>query len=217
MKTRKELKQHFDLMLNLNEKSTLMNDEMKNQLISDAYIWVGNRHKWASREVCERYIIGTEAREGYYDYPAEFPSKAIETLRINGKLYDQRDYHDLMRFMDENPKWQPQGNDKPLFANYGSWFFIFPIIKVDGLPMHITGVAQVMPLVNDQAKTIWSEGEEDLNEAIVLKALHAYTRKQDYYQEAMGLVEACWDRYTKELQKDKKLDRPLFNVPDFFR
>jgi hypothetical protein len=217
MKTRKQLKERFDLMLNLTVTSTLLSEESKNQLISDAYIWVGNRHKWAKREVCERYIIGTEAGEGYYDYPSEFPSKAIETLKIDNQFYDQRDYHDLMRFIDEYPNWKPEGKQKPLFANYGSWFFIFPVINVSGKEMLATGVAQVLPLTTDQSKTIWSEGEEDLNEAIVYKALHAYTRKQDYYQEALALTEDCWSRYTIESQKDKKLNRPFLRVPEFFR
>jgi hypothetical protein len=216
MKTRLQLKKHFDQMLSLTQTSTLVSEERKNQLINDAYIWVGNKHKWAKREVKERYIIGTEAGEGYYDYPAEFPSKAIVSLRIDGKLYKRYDYEDLMRFIDENPKWKPTGYEKPLFANYGSWFFIYPIVKVEGLPMFVTGVAQVLPLANDAAKTIWSEGEEDLNEAVVNKAIHSLTRKQDFYNEALGLVEECWSRYTKELQKDQKLNRPFLRVPNFF-
>lgn len=217
MKTRAQLKKRFDTRLKLAKNSTLFSDDDKNDFVNDSIVYIGSLHKWAQREMCARYVAGTEAGEGYYDYPnspVQFATGSIRTLFIDNIEYKQKDYYDLMRLIKERP--QPTQGEH-FFANFGSWFFIYPIININGLEIQATGVVQPSHLTTDSDYTIWSDDMEQLNEAVVSMMLYYATGQDKHLSLANSLAEQVWSKFVTEKQKDVPIDRPFLQVPDFFR
>lgn len=221
MKTRYDLKRRFDAALRLAQNSTLFSDQMKNQFVNDAITYIASLYKWPEREMCASYILGTEAGEGYYDYPnapVQFAPGSIRTLTIDNITYTQKDYYDLMEYVHGEKK-LPDSIEKKThwFANFGSWFFIFPIINAEGLPIHATGVVMPAPLTEDTSYTIWSDDMEQLNEAVLETMLFYATHDQNRLNLANTLAAQVWSKYVAEKQKNVPIDRPLFRVPDYMR
>lgn len=218
MKTLLQLKKRFDTRLRLAHNSTIFSNSDKNEFVNDAIIWVSSQHKWSQREMCVHYVSGTEAGEGYYDYPndpVQFAPKSIRTLVIDGIKYKQIDYYDLMAI--KRGEMEPQDHKPHYFANFGTWFFIYPVIDINGLPIEATGVVKAGTLSNNTDYTIWSDDMEELNEAVVNMALFNATGKPDYFALAQNIVNMTWAKYVSEKQKDVPLDRPFFQVPDFMK
>lgn len=218
MKTRLQLKNRFNTRLKLAQNSTLFSDSDKNDFINDAIVWVGNLRKWPQREMCAEYIAGTEAGEGYYDYPnspVQFAPESIRTLVINDIGYTQKDYYDLMAIIRDEKS--ADDTDPHYFANFGSWFFIYPIIDLNGLTLKVTGVTKPASLSSDSDTTIWSDDMEELNEAVLNVALFNATGIDKYLTLAQSIADLVWGRFVTEKQKAVPIDRPFFNVPDFFK
>lgn len=216
MKTRRELKHRFDTRLKLAKNSTIFSDLDKNLFVNDAIAWVQSQKKWSQREMCASYTLGTQAGDGYYDYPnapVAFAPMSIRELIIDGQVYQQIDYYDLMKLKRE----KAETGDKKYFANFGTWFFIYPIIEAKGLPIHVTGVVQAVPLSSDTDKTIWSDDMEELNEAVVAMMLFYATGRGDHLALAQQIVSVVWAKFVAERQKDVPIDRPFLKIPDFFR
>lgn len=216
MKTREQLKKRFDTRLKLAKNSTLYSDSDKNDYVNDAIVWVGSQFKWPQREMCAQYTAGTEAGYGYYDYPnypVNFAPMSIRTLIIDDIEYEQREYHDLMRLLREEPT---PSDDVHYFANYGTWFFIYPIINISGLEIRATGVVQPNDLSSDDDKTIWSDDMEQLNEAVLSMMLFYATGKIEHLNLAQTITNLVWSKFAGERQKDVPIDRPFLIVPDFF-
>lgn len=216
MKTRRELKHRFDTRLKLAKNSTIFSDLDKNMFVNDAIAWVQSQHKWSQREMCASYVLGTQAGDGYYDYPnspVAFAPMSIKSLVIDGHEYQQKDYHDLMKLKRANI----EVGDKKYFANFGTWFFIYPVIKADGLPIHVTGVVQASRLNSDDEKTIWADDMEELNEAVIEMMLFYATGKGEHLALAQQIVSVVWAKFVAERQKDVPIDRPFLKIPDFFR
>jgi len=218
MKTLLQLKKRFDTRLRLAQNSTLFSDSDKNEFINDAITWVGSQYKWSQREMCVSYVSGTEAGEGYYDYPnspVQFAPMSIRTLVINNIKYEQIDYYDLMKI--KRGELEPKQQNPHYFANFGTWFFIYPVIDIEGLPIEATGVVKTTSLSSNTDHTIWSDDMEELNEAVVNMAMFNATGKPDYFMLAQNIVNSTWQKFVSEKQKDVPLDRPFFQVPDFMK
>ena len=218
MKTRAEIKARFNNQLRLGKNSTIFSEEMKNTFVNDAITYVATLYKWPQREMCATYISGTEAGAGYYDYPndpVQFPPGSIRTLTIDGISYEQKDYYDLMQYVNGEKK-LPENIEKVThwFANFGTWFFIFPIIDLEGLEIHATGVIQPQPLTDDEATTIWSDDMEQLNEAVVEYMLFIATHDQNHIQLCNNLAAQVWSKFVTEKQKNVPIHRPFLRVPD---
>ena len=221
MKTRLELKQRFDQVLRLAKNSTLFSDDMKNAFLNDAVTYVASLYKWPQREMCARYISGTEAGYGYYDYPnspVQFAPDSIRSLMINNITYQQKDYYDLIKYVNGEVK-LPSNLEKHThwFANFGSWFFIFPVIDLNGLEIHATGVTVAAPLTDDTSTTIWSDDMEQLNEAVLEYMLFIATHDQKHIEMCNSIANQVWSKYVTEKQKNVPIDRPFLQVPDMMR
>ena len=221
MKTRAQLKARFDQVLRLAKNSTLFSDEMKNTFVNDAITYVATLHKWPEREMCARYISGTEAGYGYYDYPnnpVQFAPGSIRTLTIDGKSYENKDYYDLMKYVNGELK-LPEDIERHThwFANFGSWFFIFPVIDLNGLEIHATGITQPAPLINDESETIWSDDMEQLNEAVLEYMLYIATHEERHLTLCVNLADQVWAKFVGEKQKNVPIHRPFLAVPDMMR
>jgi len=221
MKTRAQLKARFDQSLRLAKNSTLFSDDMKNSFVDDAIVYVSSLHKWPQREMCARYIGGTQAGYGYYDYPnspVQFAPNSIRTLTIDGITYQNKDYYDLMKYVNGECT-LPENIEKHThwYANFGSWFFIFPIIDIEGLEIHATGVTQPSPLTDDNSQTIWSDDMEQLNEAVLEYMLFIATHDINHLTMCINLADQVWGKFVSEKQKNVPIHKPFLQVPDMMR
>lgn len=221
MKTRRQLKARFDQVLRLAKNSTLFSDSMKNDFVNDAITYVATLHKWPQREMCVRYIAGSEAGAGYYDYPnspVQFAAGSIRELIIDGITYENKDYYDLIEYINGEKK-LPSAIEKKThwYANFGSWFFIFPVIEIDGLEIQATGVLQPTPLVNDDSHTIWSDDMEQLNEAVLEYMLYIATHDVNHLTLCINMTDQVWSKFVGEKQKNVPINRPFLQVPDMMR
>lgn len=221
MKTRRQLKARFDQILRLAKNSTLFSDEMKNDFVNDAITYVATLHKWPQREMCAKYISGTEAGYGYYDYPntpVQFAAGSIRELIIDGITYANKDYYDLIKYVNGEIK-LPANLEKHThwYANFGSWFLIFPVIDLDGLEIHATGVVQPSPLLDDDSETIWSDDMEQLNEAVLEYMLYIATHDTNHLTLCINMADQVWGKFVGEKQKNVPINRPFLKVPDMMR
>jgi len=195
--------------------STLYTADRKKKAIQYAHLWATGLYSWTELRRGRRAnsIIAHE----YYDYPADFRTDTLgEFLYFNGVPYRRKAWNDYLEHQRKNPS-----STKRIFADYGRQYFIFPIPMVVA-PIDLWGQIQAPQIVNPTDKTIFSLHDDTGNEAIVRKALSDLIKRIDRdlsdseEKGAVTLLSIIWDKVQKRQQTAQTMNRPMFNVPNFF-
>lgn len=198
MQTYTEMLAELGSRLMVADNSTLYTATRLGNLIQNAHFRATGYKDWPE---LVRAKVTTTTTDTYYDYPEEFRTDSISRVVINEKIYEKKNYEDFLNYKDEN--------SDSLNA------------YTAGLTMDVYGCIQPEQLSQSITTTIFSKSDETGNEAIVKMALHDALIKTNSNlaiqeeNEAKTILENIWKRIANRQQSERRLNRPMFNVPDF--
>lgn len=184
-------------------------------LINQANQWATSLFPWT--ELQRAMTTNAEIGQEYYDYPDAFRTDTLgEFLHYNGNSYERVAFKDYIEFKRRYPN-----STKQIFADYARQYFIFPTPTTTDTIL-VWGGIQADTLTADADVTIFSNHDDSGNEAIERKALSLALRRIDSNlsaseeKEAVALLTVIWGKVEQRQQTKKRLDKPMFRVPDFF-
>ena len=195
--------------------STLFTADRKKKLIQDAYLWATGLFEWPElqRGRDTNSVIGNE----YYDYPEDYRTDTLsEFLYFDGKPHKRKVWNDYLEYKRKYPN-----STLKIFADYGRQYFIFPTPTIVA-EICVWGQVEAEQITQNEDKTIFSMHSGAGNAAVVRKAFSVAMKRIDAnlaQNEELGATKdlaLIWDKVKKRQQTEQPLNKPMFNVPNFF-
>ena len=216
MDTRAEMEAELVSQLQVASNSSLYPAARITSLIQNAYKWATNLFIWT--DLVKAKTTDTGASQEYYDYPEEFRSNTILRLDIDEDPYERKNFEDFLDYKENNST-----TTKKMFANYGRLFFVNPIPSAIGTDnICAWGAIQADALSASSSETIFTNNNPEGNDAVVQRAfgvaLKRIDKKQslEEIQEPIAILQKLNADEVKATQRDKRLDHPSMNVPNYF-
>ena len=163
-----------------------------------AHKWATSYKKWPYTEGKESTTFASSSEE--YAYPEGWRPDSIRLLQVGGKRLQKTNFEDYQIFREENSSSQDR-----VFSDYRDRYFINPNIDVGGT---ITVWGQYQPYwdkTDEDFKTIFTNVDEDGNEAIIQRMLSFAMEKEkkaqeslNFLQKGMKLLDEMWKRIQDE-------------------
>lgn len=180
---------------------SFITDTMLQDWVRDANRWATAYHKWPFTE--KRDLSTTWSGSEETEYTAlgvGYKTDSIRMILIGDKRMKKLNYEDYLIFREE----QPESNDR-VFSDYGRTVFINPNADVSG---SLVTYGQYSPSVDPTdltAKTVFSDYDEEGNEAYVEKMTSFLKRRENqqevaelHDQRASAKLEEIWQRILGE-------------------
>lgn len=216
MTTRSNLESELTSRLQVASNSTLYPSTRITSLIQNAYMWATQLFIW--HDLVRALKTSTVSSAEYYEYPAEFRSESIIRLEVDDVEYNRKNFEDYLAYKRDNPT-----TTKKMFASFGRQFFLNPTPSSAGSNnMSVWGAIQADALSSGTSVPIFSYNKEEGNEAVIKKALSVALSRTDLKtaqsesQDALVILNRLSMAEQKNTQRNKRLDHPMLNVPDFF-
>jgi hypothetical protein len=212
MDTYLDLQTEVAARLQVADNSTLFTPDRIRTIVLNAYKLAGNSFLWAETQLAME--ASTQANVNYYDYPDQFLTNSIEILKINGKTYDKKAWQDFDQYRSD----YPNDTTAKLYADHKRQWHVFPTPTSNGdWDVEIHGHIEVTTLLTSNDKTIFSDGNEGGNEAVVKIAVGTATNDENMVNQGIGILANIYSLQKNRQQFAQRLNRPQFSVPDFFR
>lgn len=213
MNTRGEIRARLKSELRMATTSSKFSDSDLNDKIFDATIWAADQFSWPQ---IERGVQRTTQAKEYYNYPSEFKSDSVYLVTVDGVQYDFIEFDDYQKFKRNNPN----STDKKLASTFGRQYFIYPAPTGTSQIINAWGLIQPPSYSDDNSKTIFSDSEASLNEAIMRKAkatcLKSATQAAAEETRAKAILQTGFDRIKRRRARFQKKDSPKFKHVDYF-
>lgn len=176
-------------------------DSIIRNWIDEAHKFAASRYKWPMTEgrssTSFASLVTDEDGFTYGVYPEGWKLRTIRHLEAGGEVYDKKNFIFFRKYFKENT-----GADDQFWTDYNNRYYI------NGGSGTVAVWGQFTPnldLTDTAAKTIFSDIDEDGNQAIVeLVQSFAMTKekKEDeaklHLEKALGFLDAVWKRFTDE-------------------
>lgn len=199
MKTVAELKKSFLVRNGVTTTTAFYTDDVLNQFADDAHQWAAASYKWPITEgrVSTTFASLVTDEDGFWvgSYPEGWKTDSIRQLKIGGKRLNKKSFYEFQNFVEDQPS-----NTERIFSDYSQRYYINPNIDLSGT---VTVWGQYTPttLEGDAANTVFSNYQEEANEAVVLKML-----EYGMWRERKGTeAQAFADKADKKLAEVWKL------------
>lgn len=179
-----------------------------------AHKYATSYKKWPFTEGKESTTFSSSTEE--YEYPEGWRPDSIRMLQVGGKRHQKLNFEDYQRFREDNPS----SSDR-VFSDYVDRYFINPNTDASGT---ITVWGQYTPyfdVTDEDFTTVFSDVEEDGNEAIVQKMMGYAMEKEKKTQESMAcyakskeLLDGIWKRIQDEQYAYQTKNRGMFKYFD---
>lgn len=207
MQTYGEMQTELTSRLGVASNSTKFPPARIQTLIKDAHLWATALYPFRELTV-PKTTTGTG--NNYYDYPPEYRANSIQFIYVNNLPYRKRAYQDFLEYVRLNPS-----GTKRRFADLNRLYFLHPVPAI-GAVIDVYGQVQATQFVNSGDKSIFSDANDDGNEAIILKAEAVAKGKPDKEQQAVIILTKIYSDQKDKGQFDLPMAKPIFDVPDFF-
>lgn len=196
--TYNDLKTDVIVKLGITTTSAYYTDAILDSWIKQATRWATSFKKWPLTEgrVSTTFVAGTEewSFEGY-------KGDSFRIIQIGGKRLQKLNFEDYQIFREVE-----SSNTDRVFSDFGRTVFVNPNIDLSGT---LTAYGQYTPIDIDStdlnSTTVFSNGDEEANEAIVDEVLsYANTReKKDieskfYHDKAVQILDGLWGKFQDE-------------------
>lgn len=166
--------------------------------------WIQQAHRWATSyrkwPMTEGRISTTFTGAEEWSFEG-IKGDSVRMLLIDGKRHKKLNYEDYLIMREE----KPNGNDR-VFSDFGRLVVVNPYTDASGT---MVAYAQYAPtdidITDHTATTVFSNGDEEGNEAIVEKVLEfAYTKEKKekdaavHGAKAVNILESLWKKYADE-------------------
>lgn len=213
---------------NLATTSAYYSDAVVRANIQDAYRWATGYKKWAFTEGRQATTFASLITNPDGDlegvYPEGWRTDSIRFLIIGTKRVQKVNFEDFRIFREETPS----GNDR-IFSDLGRLYFVNPQIDLSGT---VTAYGQFTPIQLDltdstssTGETVFSNNEEEGNEAIVYEALSYCKMKEKknlgeaeyYHKRATAILDQVWKRVNDEQFAYHTKNRGMFERFDILK
>lgn len=213
---------------NIATTSAYYSDAVLQANVQDAYMWAAAFKKWAFTEGRQATTFASLVTNAEGDlegsYPEGWRTDSIRFLIIGSKRVQKINFEDFRIFRENTPS----GNDR-IFADLGRLYFVNPQIDLSGT---VTAYGQFTPIkldltdgISSTAETVFSNNEEEGNEAIVLEALSYCKMKEkksvgeaEYlHKRAEAILNQIWNRVNGEQFAYQTKNRGMFERFDVLK
>ena len=172
--------------------------------VKDAHTWAAAYKKWPFTEgKFSTTAAAVTSAEGYtvIAYPEGWKSDSIRLMTVGGKRFQKKNFYRFQSFLEDN-----SSDTTDLYTDFGRQLLINPLAKDFSGTVVMWGQFQPILDVTDMtAATVFSNADEEGNEAIVEKASEYLKRRehQEYEaqvhgQTAMAHLNAVQERIGEE-------------------
>ena len=166
----------------------------------DATTWANSYHKWPFLEVRDQSTSFSVEEIPYSNFSVKFKSDSIRFLQIGGKRVDKVNFTDYQILREETPE-----ATRRVFSDWGRVVYVNPNIDLSGT---VTAWGQYQPTIDvtdETATTLFTDYDEEGNEAIVEK-MQSYLKRREHLpdeaelhdQRAVAKLEEIWKRVQDE-------------------
>lgn len=205
---------------NRNTTDGFITDANLQDWLRQANVWASSVHKWPFTEGRSSTTYSTSISDEngltYIPYPEGWKADSIRILTIGGKRLQKLNFSDFLRFTEDNP-----GSTERIYSDYGRQIYVNVRADVSGT---MTSYGQYTPALDPTdltATTIFSNYDEEGNEAIVEKMSSFLKRREHLANEAelhdkraLEKLEEIWVRWKDEQFAYQTKDRSLFKSFD---
>lgn len=192
-----DLKTDVIRRLGISTTAAYYTDDILNDWIQQGERWATGFKKWPFTEgrISTTFVSSTEewSFEG-------LKADSVRIARIGGKRLEKLNFEDYQIFREDR-----SADDDRVFTDFGRILFVNPNVDLSGT---LTVYGQYAPAPIDvtdlTATTVFSDGDEEGNEAIVEKVLsfakqRAQKKESDTHEaRAKAILDRLWDKITKE-------------------
>lgn len=161
-----------------------------------AALWAASTHKFPLTEGRVSTTFSAVEEWTFEGYKAD----SFRLVQVGGKRLKKLDFRNYQIFREEEPS-----SDERVFSDFGRIVFINPNIDLTGT---LTAWGQYTPVIDTTVKTdptVFSNYDEEGNEAIVLEML-SYLREREkksaesktLHERAQLIMDGVWDRVLGE-------------------
>lgn len=164
---------------NFTTTDTFINDTMLFDWVRQAHKWGAGHHKWPFTEVRDQSLSFSTEEVPYSSFAVKYKADSVRFLQIGGYRLKKLVFSEYQIFREE----LPNSTDR-VYTDYGRVLFINPSIDLSGT---ITAWGQYEPALdatNLTATTVFSDYDEEGNEALVEKVSSYLKRRNRNYDEA---------------------------------
>lgn len=191
--------------------------------INQAHRWAAGQKKWPMTEgrIQTTFATGTGPDSDEWDFEG-YRADTIRLMRIGGKRLEKLNYEDYLIYREEKPD-----GDGRYFSDIDGVVVINPNIDLSGT---VTAWGQYLPanfdITNETFETIFTEGNDDGNEAIIERTIgYAYKRdgkKKEAIEQtliAKEILNELWENIKQEqsLYKTQEERGGMFKRIDVLR
>jgi len=211
MKTRDDI---FKEVLVRNNRTTtdgFVTDAMLKSWIGDAHTWAAGQKKWpfTMGRVSTTYAVGTGSGLDEYSFEG-YKADSFDLVTIGGKRLDQLNFEDYLIMREETP----DATDR-VFTTLGNIMLINPNIDLSGTTVAYGQYQPTIDLTDETGKTVFTDWNEEGNEAILEKMTTYLKRREHLFDEATAhdqmatqKLEEVWkqildSQYTKKTSPER--------------
>lgn len=152
--------------------------------VKDAHVWAAAYKKWPMTEgkYSTTTASVTASPEGFntLPYPEGWKSDAIRLMTVGGKRFYKKNFYKFQSFMEDN-----SSDTSKLFTDFGRQILINPNASDFSGTVVLWGQYQpILDVTDFTAGTVFSNADEEGNEAIVEKASEYLKRREHQEYEA---------------------------------
>ena len=216
MRTRDNI---FTEVLARNNRTTtdgFITDAFLKNWYTEANVWVNSFHKWPFSEgktsTTYTTAVTDDMGNAIIQYPEGWKADSIRIVTIGGKRMDKLAFNSFLRFIENN-----SSNTARIYSDYGRQLYVNVNADVSGT---LTAYGQYMPIIDvtdETGITLFSDFDEEGNEAIVEK-MSCYLKRREHItdeaelhdQRAIAKLEEIWKRIQDEQFAYQTRDQSMF-------
>lgn len=227
MRTRDDIFTEVLVRNNRTTTDTFITDTMLKSWYKESHVWGASFHKWPFTEgknsTTYTTSITDEMGNTIVQYPEGWKADSVRILTIGGKQMRKLEFQSFLRFI-ENNSLSGNNNNSRVYSDYARQLYVNTGADVSGT---LTAFGQYMPIIDvtdETGITIFSDFDEEGNEAIVEK-MTAYLKRREHLPEEAELhdkraadkLEEIWKRIGDEQYNYQTKDQSMFDHFDVLR
>jgi len=183
LKTIGDIQSEFLVRNNLTTTDGFITDQMLKDWTNEAHIFCAGYKKWPFTEgrVSTTWASLATNEDGYLagSYPEGWKSESIRLMTIGGSRIDKKNFQKFQQYLEDNPA----ATDR-IFTDYNRVYYVNPRIDVSGTIAVWGQYTPVVDLSLPSEVTVFSNYDEEGNEAMVEKITSYLKRREHQPQEA---------------------------------
>lgn len=209
-----EIKNDVIVKSGIATSSAFITDDILNNWINMAYTWAASYKKWAfteKRDKTTSYSIEEN------NYPSDFKTDSIRIMTIGGERLQKLNFEDYLIFKEKN-----SSSSDRVFSDFNRVYYINPNIDLSGtIAVYGQYLVPKLDVTEPDSETVFSNAEEEGNEAIVEKVL-AFVKKREeeeqnaiiHDQKAVAILDGVWKKQQDEQFAYHSKNRGMYEYID---